>query len=284
MNRFATALLAGAVTVGAASVLRGRPPGDRARWRRTNYRGREVDLLGGVASAVGAVTGGLAVGGAAGAAAGLVTTTAGVLGGLDDADTSPTASSSKGLRGHLHAAARGEITTGLAKLVGISGSALVAAAVATGAGARGATAEERPAVLGRAGDVLGSGVLIAATANLVNLCDLRPGRALKIVGGVAAPLALLPGPAGRLAGAAVGTVAASWEADLAEETMLGDAGANALGALLGTALALLPSARVRGTATVLVVGLVLLSEKVSFSRVIATTPGLRELDAWGRNG
>lgn len=282
MNRIATALLGAATTVGVASALRSRPPADRARWRRTNYRGRKVDLLGGVASAAGAVTGGLAAGGAPGAAAGLVATTAAVLGGLDDADVADSATTTKGLRGHLRAAASGEITTGFAKLVGISGAALVAAALATGAGARGAAAE-RP-VLTRVGDVLGSGVLIAATANLVNLCDLRPGRALKIVGGIAAPLTVLPGPAGRVAGAALGTVVASWEADLAEETMLGDAGANALGALAGTALALVPSARFRGAATTVVVGLVLLSEKVSFSQVIAATPGLRELDAWGRSG
>jgi len=282
VNRLATALLAAATTAGAAAVLRARQPGGSWRWRRTNYRGREVDLLGGVATAAGAATGALACGGAAGAGATVVTTTAGLLGAIDDADVDST---SKGLRGHLSALQQGRVTTGLVKLVGISSAALVASAVATGFGRRGAPAEAVPGWAERAVDVAGSGVLIAATANLVNLFDLRPGRALKLVGLVCAPLAAAaPGPSGRVAGAALGAVVASWEGDLGEETMLGDAGANALGALTGTALALLGSARARAVATGTAVGLVLLSEKVSFSRVIATTPGLRELDAWARIG
>src|SRR5690606_20034786 len=192
VNRLATALLAAATTAGAAAVLRARQPGGSWRWRRTNYRGREVDLLGGVATAAGAATGALACGGAAGAGATVVTTTAGLLGAIDDADV---ASTSKGLRGHLSALQQGRVTTGLVKLVGISSAALVASAVATGFGRRGAPAEAVPGWAERAVDVAGSGVLIAATANLVNLFDLRPGRALKLVGLVCAPLAAAaPGP------------------------------------------------------------------------------------------
>jgi len=281
VNRVAAGLMAAAATTGAAAVLRSRPPGGPARWRRTNYRGRTVDLLGGVATASGAVVGAVCVGGPQGAGAAVVTLTGGVLGALDDADTS---SSSKGLRGHLGALRRGEVTTGLLKLVGISAAALVAAGAATGLGARGALGDSAPSAAARAADVVGSAVLIAGTANLVNLFDLRPGRALKLTGLLTAPLALSPGAAGRLGAAALGGVAASWEADLAEETMLGDAGANALGALAGTALASMGSARARHVATAAVVGLVVLSEKVSFSRVIAATPGLRDLDDWARTG
>jgi UDP-N-acetylmuramyl pentapeptide phosphotransferase/UDP-N-acetylglucosamine-1-phosphate transferase len=284
MNRVAAALVGAAVTAGTAAVLRSRAPstsGGAQRWRRTNYRGREVDLLGGVATATGAVAGCVAAGGTAGAAAALVSATGGVLGALDDADTSST---SKGLRGHLGALSRGEVTTGALKLVGISTAALAAAALATGGGRRGASDDDVAPVPARVLDVCASGVLVAGTANLVNLLDLRPGRALKAVGLAAVPLALTPGAAGRLAGAALGAVAASWDDDLAEETMLGDAGANALGAVLGTALACVGSSKVRGIATGVVVALVLASEKVSFSQVIASTPGLRELDEWARTG
>lgn len=278
MNRVAVGLLAVATTTAAAAVLRS-TGGDPARWRRTNYRGREVDLRGGIGTALGAAVGAIAVGGAPGAGAALVTTTGGVLGALDDADTDST---SKGLRGHLGALRRGEVTTGLLKLVGISTAAVIGAGIATSMGARGASGDDAPSVPARAGDVLASGVLVAATANLVNLFDLRPGRALKLVGLLSAPLLAVPGAPGRLAAAAVGAVAASWRDDLAEETMLGDAGANALGALAGTALAALPSARLRYALTGAVVGLVVLSERVSFSRVIAANPVLRELDAWAR--
>jgi len=64
--------------------------------------------------------------------------------------------------------------------------------------------------------------------------------------------------------------------------MLGDTGANALGAVLGVALI---QGRSRSTRLALLTGLVgltLLSEKVSFTKVIESTPGLREFDAWGR--
>lgn len=282
MNRVAAGLLAAAVTAGAAAALRSRPPGGAQRWRRTNYRGREVDLLGGIATAAGAVTGSLAAGGPAGTAAALVSATGGVLGAIDDADTD--SSTSKGLRGHLTALGDGRVTTGALKLVGISTAGLVAAAVATGGGRRGASGDDVPSLPARALDVLLSGALVAGTANLVNLFDLRPGRALKLIGLTSVPLLAVPGPAGRLAGAALGTVAASWQDDLAEETMLGDAGANALGAVLGTALASVRSAKVRAVATGVVVTLVLVSEKVSFSQVIASTPVLKELDDWARTG
>ncbi len=279
MNRLAAALLGGAVTTGALVALRAQPSTER--WRRTNYAGRDVSLLGGLATAAGSVSGALAAGGAPGAGAAVVSATAAVLGAVDDADTTST---SKGLRGHLTALRRGEVTTGLMKLVGISGASVVAAAVAPDAGRRSAGERALPSALARTADVLASGVLIAATTNLVNLFDLRPGRALKATGVISAPLALVPGASGRLAGATLGVVAASLPSDLAEETMLGDAGANAVGALAGTALALLPSARLRMVATGAVVGLVLLSEKVSFTTVIASTPVLRDLDAWGRPG
>jgi len=64
--------------------------------------------------------------------------------------------------------------------------------------------------------------------------------------------------------------------------MLGDAGANALGALLGAAVAAgLPrSARLAVLAGV--VGLTAASEKVSFTKVIARTPALNKLDMLGR--
>jgi hypothetical protein len=64
--------------------------------------------------------------------------------------------------------------------------------------------------------------------------------------------------------------------------MLGDTGANAAGALLGTALLARTGRRGRLVSLAALVALTLASEKVSFTRVIESTPGLRELDAWGR--
>jgi hypothetical protein len=64
--------------------------------------------------------------------------------------------------------------------------------------------------------------------------------------------------------------------------MLGDTGANSAGALLGAALVQRTGRRGRWAALVVLTVLTLASEKVSFTRVIESTPGLRELDALGR--
>ena len=64
--------------------------------------------------------------------------------------------------------------------------------------------------------------------------------------------------------------------------MLGDAGANALGALLGYRLAAGSGPLKRAGILTVLVALTAASEKVSFTRVIEATPVLRELDRWGR--
>ena len=127
--------------------------------------------------------------------------------------------------------------------------------------------------------LLGAGV-IAGTANLVNLLDLRPGRALKAGVLIGAPLAV--GRGGGVAAGTLGAGAALLPADLGEDVMLGDAGANALGALLGVALAARTGPVGRAVALTVLAALTAASEKVSFTKVIQDTPWLRELDALGR--
>ena len=69
--------------------------------------------------------------------------------------------------------------------------------------------------------------------------------------------------------------------DLGERAMLGDCGANALGAMLGASAAGLPRpARIALLAGI--AGLTAASEKVSFTKVIERTPALRWLDMLGR--
>jgi UDP-N-acetylmuramyl pentapeptide phosphotransferase/UDP-N-acetylglucosamine-1-phosphate transferase len=128
--------------------------------------------------------------------------------------------------------------------------------------------------------LLGAGV-IAGTANLVNLLDLRPGRAIK--GSLLVGMPLAAGGAGAgIAAGAIGAAAGLLPADLDERIMLGDAGANALGALLGTAVAARTGPVARAALLAALLGLTATSEKVSFTQVIARTPVLRELDALGR--
>ena len=82
--------------------------------------------------------------------------------------------------------------------------------------------------------------------------------------------------------AAADAAAAALPEDLMENTMLGDTGANAVGAVVGTALAAHPSRTVRGLAALVGTALVLASERVSFTRVIDRTPVLAALDGLGR--
>jgi hypothetical protein len=114
----------------------------------------------------------------------------------------------------------------------------------------------------------------------MNLLDLRPGRALKVGLLIGAPLAT--GPAGGLAAGPVGAAAALLPADLDERIMLGDSGANALGALLGVALAARTGPVGRAAVLTAVAGLTAASERVSFTAVIERTDWLRRLDEFGR--
>jgi UDP-N-acetylmuramyl pentapeptide phosphotransferase/UDP-N-acetylglucosamine-1-phosphate transferase len=236
-----------------------------------NYAGRPVTLLGGpalaAAATVSAVAG--AAAGTAGAAA-VVGTVSGLVGGYDDlAGARPDQAEDKGLAGHLRALREGRVSAGAVKVAGI-GAAAAVAAVLTRRG-RG------PAAL--VDGVLTTG-LIAGTANLVNLLDLRPGRAGKAAALTAA--ATLGGPAGRLVAGPLGATLAVLPDDLGERVMLGDSGANAVGALLGLRFAAVARRAPRAALLAGIVGLTLASEKISFTEVIEATPGLRELDRLGR--
>lgn len=279
LRRVLAAAGAATVTLVARGLL-DEVPGGTARWTRTNHRGEPVSMLAGPAAAAGALVGGvLGAGSVRTALAGAVATgTAASFGVVDDL-AEDTTERTKGLRGHLGALAHGRVTTGGLKVLGIGAGAVVAAAVATPVRVPGGARRSLP---GWGLDVLSSGALIAAAANLVNLLDLRPGRALKAVGLAATPVALAGGSGAGLAAAVVGAASAGLEADLAERDMLGDGGANALGAMLGTVVVVEARRPVRYGVLAGLVALTLASERVSFTEVIARTPVLRELDAWGR--
>ncbi len=256
-------------------------PGDTSRWDRTNHRGEPVSLLEGPAFVSGTLAALALTPGVRGrlrAAALLAGAAAGGLGAYDDLAEQQVR---KGLTGHLGALARGEVTTGAVKVLGLGASGLAASALV------GSPARTR---VGAVADVLAGGAVVAGCANLLNLLDLRPGRALKATLGAAAlgsaPLATASSAAASLASAPVAAAAAGAALgllpdDLAARTMLGDTGANAAGALLGVA-ALTGGRRSRWALLAALVALTVASEKVSFTRVIEGTPVLRELDGWGR--
>lgn len=255
-------------SLAAATLLRSHPPGGVERWTRTNYAGHTVTLLEGPAFVVSAVAGALA--GGSGAPAAVAGLGAGAFGALDDLVGD---SSRKGLGGHLAAACRGEVTTGAIKIVGLGATGLLTACM-----------DRSRTRTGPMATLIG-GAVIAGSANIVNLLDLRPGRALKVV--LLCSVPLLGGARGTLsstaaAGAAAGAAIGALPDDLGGRSMLGDMGANSAGALLGTALVARTGLAGRLLALAVVTALTLASEKFSFTTVIEATPGLRELDALGR--
>jgi UDP-N-acetylmuramyl pentapeptide phosphotransferase/UDP-N-acetylglucosamine-1-phosphate transferase len=239
------------------------------RWQRTNHRGEPVSLAQGPAVSAGALAGVVTAPGVPASlrtASGLAVGGAAALGLLDDLSG---ATDVKGLRGHLGALRRGEVTTGSVKLVGLGCTGLVAGALAR---------------RGRGGviDALLAGGVIAGSANLVNLFDLRPGRATKLFLLASGGPLLGRSPGGELISGPVGAATALLPEDLGERSMLGDTGANALGAAWGVCLA---STLRRPTLAVVLAGLAALtvaSERISFSEVIDRTAVLRGLDDLGR--
>jgi hypothetical protein len=266
-GRLLLATAGAAASRGLLVAARSGPACTGRRLERPNYRGRPVSLIAGpVVAAVAAVT---AFAGAPrsrlGQAALLVGLVAGVAGGYDDAaGAGPAQRGDKGLRGHLSALAQGRISAGLVKVAGIGTAGLVAAgSVAAG-----------PV------DMVVTGGVIAGSANLINLLDLRPGRALK--GALLLGLPLVPGPAGAVLAGPLGAAVAALPDDLAERTMLGDAGANAIGAIVGLGLAASTGRAGRAGLLAALVALTAASERISFTTVIERTPVLREVDALGR--
>ena len=118
---------------------------------------------------------------------------------------------------------------------------------------------------------LSGALLVALAANFLNQLDTRPGRALK------AYLALAP-----LVRAPLLPAVLVAPYDLREMTMLGDAGSNALGAMLGLSSVDRLTGRGRNFAIAALAGLNLLGETRSLGELIERTPVLSHLDRLGR--
>lgn len=177
--------------------------------------------------------------------------------------------SDRGLRGHVGAVMHGRLTTGFIKLAGGAALALGVAA-ALGPGGR--------------GQLVVDGALIALGANLANLFDRAPGRVLKwaTLSGVFVGIVAGSSVAGQAQAAVLGAGLALLAGDLHERFMVGDTGANAIGAAVATAGVAAAGPGARQAAVIALVALTLLSEFVSFSRIIAAVPPLRWFDAFGR--
>ncbi len=176
----------------------------------------------------------------------------------------------RGWAAHLRALAHGEATTGALKLgVGAALGIIIAASL-------------DPGLWG----TIVRGALIAMSANLINLLDLRPGRAGKYAllfgaGLLAASVLIAPAFAAPLA-AVAGAVAAFLPFDLQERALLGDTGANALGAALGTVAVVVSPAAVEAAILIVLAWLHVVADRPGLSRIIDAVPTLRGFDRLGR--
>lgn len=174
-----------------------------------------------------------------------------------------------GFRYHIATLLKGKLTTGGAKAIG--GGVLALLAILS---------VETNLIL-----AMLNAVLIALCANLINLIDVRPGRAVKafclltlpvVVAAIFRPdLAMMLFPV-------LGVVAVVGAWDLKGELMLGDTGANLLGAIAGLGLAGIGSSLITAAALFVVGGINLWTEKVSLSAQIKESHLLSWLDKLGR--
>ena len=174
----------------------------------------------------------------------------------------------RGFKGHLGALREGRVTTGMLKLVG--GAAIAVVLVASPGFKSGRT-------------LIVDAMLIALAANLGNLLDRAPGRTIKfgLVAYVPIAIAIGAAPIGIAIAPVMGAAFGLLGDDLHERLMLGDTGANVIGAVLGLAVVLGSRDSIRLGVMLALLALNVAAELISFSRVIAAVPPLRWFDRLG---
>jgi UDP-GlcNAc:undecaprenyl-phosphate GlcNAc-1-phosphate transferase len=187
----------------------------------------------------------------------------GVLGLFDDVAEQP----ERGWRSHVPALAKGRLTPGALKIVGGGTLAFVLGAAASS----------------NIGWALVNAGIIALMANLFNGLDVRPGRAGKVYLVATVPLTILSKGLMVPLAATLGAVAAFLMLDLRERAMLGDAGANAIGAILGGSIvASGPPTWLRIALLAFLIAITVVAEGPSLSAWIDRIGPLRAFDRAGR--
>ena len=233
------------------------------RWKleRENFRGDPIPTGYGFMLVIAAVPVYVWLGAQAGLFLGLVLGF-GVLGLIDDIYGTREAG---GFRGHLRLLLKGRVSTGLVKAIGGGLLSLAAGMVA----AKGAPT---------AGIL--NALVISFSANTLNLLDLRPGRAVSCFWVGMLALGFVP-PARSLAPYLLPVmIPALWLSvlDRSAKVMLGDAGSNVLGAVLGLAIVLSLGVPAKLVLVILMAAVNIYSEKYSISRLIENNGFLTRLD------
>ena len=181
---------------------------------------------------------------------------------------------SKGFRGHLKALQKGQLSSGGVKMLVGGVLALLMATMQYGN-----SVDAIPLILLAA-------LIIALSANAINLFDLRPGRAVKLFSVLTIPLYLLA--TCWLNSALLPLIALMLlitfcyaPFDFSATMMLGDTGANLLGAFLGLMLVIIlpPSGQI--VVLLLLLGLHFFAERYSITTTINRVGWLRAIDHLG---
>ncbi len=177
----------------------------------------------------------------------------------------------KGLRGHFSSIKKGEVTTGVVKAVSGAWISLLLTLSLSGTGT----------VI----ELLLSFIIILFSINLINLFDLRPGRAWKVsffsvgmiivTGGVVEPVLWLP---------LIITAVLLYIPDLKGKVMLGDTGANAIGVLIGYWVVMFTPESFQWLWLFFLIGVHWYAAHYSITTLIQQIKPLRLLDQWGREG
>jgi len=179
---------------------------------------------------------------------------------------------SKGFKGHIISLLEGRPTTGAVKALG-GGLAAVYIAALNYAGS------------GRLAMIPLDALALALSVNTYNLLDLRPGRAGKVYLASAAVIILLfsSSPPVVFLALTAGSLAAYLPADLKGRAMLGDAGANALGAVMGLSVVWLFNVEAKAVYLLSLAAVNIISEKYSLTGIIASNRMLNYIDMLGRD-
>ncbi|MFR2387967.1 glycosyl transferase [Intestinibacter bartlettii] len=172
-----------------------------------------------------------------------------------------------GLKGHFKSLFKGELTTGGFKalfggFVGLVVSVCISSSIV---------------------DIIVNTLIIALSTNLMNLFDLRPGRAIKAYLVIMIPIYItLTGYTKVFPLLILPNVLAYFNIDLKARGMMGDTGSNVLGISIGVLMALGYGIKVRLAWLVFLILMHLITEKFSLTKIIEKNKVLKFIDDLGR--
>ena len=172
-----------------------------------------------------------------------------------------------GLKGHFKSLFKGELTTGGFKalfggFVGLVVSVCISSSIV---------------------DIIVNTLIIALSTNLMNLFDLRPGRAIKAYLVIMIPIYItLTGYTKVFPLLILPNVLAYFNTDLKARGMMGDTGSNVLGISIGVLMALGYGIKIRLAWLVFLILMHLITEKFSLTKIIEKNRVLKFIDNLGR--